>query len=63
MIDFIPFIGIVELQHKQTCIVLDEEKSRQNCYTTSSYYLNSSCIRKSVTLMFMSFSKNKFTLL
>ena len=26
-------------------------------------YLNSSCIRKSITLMFMSFSKNKFTLL
>ena len=26
-------------------------------------YLNSSCIRKSITLMFMSFWKNKFTLL
>ena len=26
-------------------------------------YLNSLCIRKSITLMFMSFSKNKFTLL
>ena len=26
-------------------------------------YLNSSCIRKSISLMFMSFSKNKFTLL
>ena len=26
-------------------------------------YLNSSCIRKSITLMFMSSSKNKFTLL
>ena len=27
------------------------------------YYLNSSCIRKSITLMFMSSSRNKFTLL
>ena len=26
-------------------------------------YLNTSCIRKSITLMFMTFSKNKFTLL
>ena len=27
------------------------------------FYLNSSCIRKSITLMFMSFSRNKFMLL
>ena len=26
-------------------------------------YLNSSCIRKRITLMFVSFSKDKFTLL
>ena len=26
-------------------------------------YLNSSCVRKSITLMFMSSSKNKFTFL
>ena len=39
MIDFIPFIGIVELPHKQTCIVLHEEKSKQNCHTTSPAHL------------------------
>ena len=32
-------------------------------YFSKFCYLNSSCIRKSITLMFMSFSKNKFTLL
>ena len=32
-------------------------------YFRTFWYLNSSCIRKSITLMFMSFSKNKFSLL
>ena len=44
--------------------------SRESCllgkkvtYFEEFSYLNSSCIRKSITLMFMSSSRNKFTLL
>ena len=39
------------------------ERLKKVTYFRKFCYLNSSCIRKSTTLMFMSFSKNKFTLL